>query len=464
MAWQEIPLGKLFLNIKEAALTRASAAVENCYQNEAGGFSRFPGMDTFLDFGGVAPVYLFDWRDDLIAVTGHGKFYRITPEGVAEDCTGVVISGGKRPVFDKTTNELVVAAGAQIIAFAGDQTEILSDDAPLSTHVQYLDGYLIAAEAGSGRFFHSDPLDYRVWDPLSVFTAEAKPDNINSLMVTPFRELIIGGVDSTEQYERLASGDTPFFRRWAVGDGVLEPYSMTFADNSTWALNRDREFVRFSGQITQSAGDDIGATLEGIDDISDAWAAPILTQGQKFILLQLPNATNIYDTKGITLLYDYRQKKWNSLFGWDADVGVPAAWPGVSHHQLWGRHFIGGAGKIYELKGTVYQNAGQTQRVLIRTAHFDQAGEVRIDNVRLRVKRGVGSHTVDPAIRLRVTRDNSRTTVWRSKGLGLTGDTYQNIEFGGMGIGHSFQVEIDMTDAAEFELVKAWVDIQKVGW
>lgn len=461
--WTDVELNpKWFTNVDSACLTRGAEAMENLFVNETGGQSRFPGLSTFATLAGNQPTYLYEWRNDLIAVTG-GRVYRMDAYGNVEDVTDVQVSGGRRVVFDRTPNELVMTAGAEPIRFAGRRTEILSADAPLSTHIAFVDGYLLAIERGSGRFQHSDVDGYRVWNPLNFFSANGKPDDLNAMQVTPFRELILTGLDSIEQFERLANAETPFFRRWSVGEGVFAPYTLTYGDNASWYVNKKKEWVRSSGQTSVSQGDDIGRSLEKIDNWEDAWAQEVAIVGQKFFVIQAPKATNVYGTQGVTLLFDYRQKRWMSLYGWNASTGIPERWPGWSYYPLWKRHFVGGNGKVLELDSNVFQNDGVTQRVLFRTGHISKFGESSVDNLRIRVKRGVGSYTEDPQIGIRAIRNNNQPTRVRRKGLGKSGDSAMMIEFGGYGWAHTWQFEIDMTDAAQYEVVSMQVLLQKGG-
>jgi hypothetical protein len=466
--WLDIPIeAKLFTNVQETVLTRAQAAIENAFINEAGGHSRFPGLEEVADLDDNGRVILNEWRGDLMAATSMGKLYRIDKSHNATDVTGVPISGAGRATFARSTDELVIAAGGPIIRFAGKQTEILSEDAPHADFVGFVDNYLIANEAGSGRFNHSEAGVGRTWDPLDVFSADGKPDNINSLIVTPYRELLLCGPESIEQYERLSSGDTPFFRRWAVGEGISVPHSIVAADNGVFGVNSQKEFIRFSGQTSQPSGEDIGQTLESIDDWTDAWVGgypdkALNILGQKFIILQCPHATNTYGTKGITLLYDYRQKMWSSLFGWDDAAGVPARWPGWSHWPMWGNTYVGGEGKIYKLTTDSYANDNGVQRMLGRTAHMSSLGNVRIDNLRARVKRGVGG-TESPVFSIRANRNNKGFGKWVRRGLGKDGDRELYIEFGGFGCGDTWQFEWFVTDDCPVEFTKLQVQVTKLG-
>ena len=454
--WKPIAIDtKLFTNVRETALKKANAAIENAFINEAGGHTRFPGLQAVVTLlgAGVAPTYLSEWQGNLIA-TSNSRIFRMDQSENVLDVTGVPLSGDGRAVFDKTDNELVFCAGAEILRLAGNQTEILSPDAPLSTHVGYIDGFLLAIERFSGRFQHCDVDDFRTWDPLNTFAANGKPDDLNAMIVTPYREIIMTGLESVEQFERLSSGTTPFFRRWATGEGILAPYTLLAEDQGTFGMNKDFEFVRFSGQTSQPASDDVGRSFESVDDWTHAWAVPIRILGQKFVLLQIPRATNPYGTKGLTFLYEFRSKKWFNLYGWDADAALPARWPGWSYQRLWNRHFVGGNGKILELVEGVYTNDGAVQRILGRTAHMDSWGEANVQNVRMRIHRGVGDVNAEkpPTIALRAIRDNKHTTRWHHKSLGAPGETDLEIDFGPMGFARTWQFEWQCTENVLIDL------------
>lgn len=464
--WTPIPLDqKVFQNVPETSLQKLSAAMENVYLNEAGGHSRFPGLKRFLQIPNeTGDVYLSDNRDDLIAVTGTGRFFRIDEAGNVENVTGVQLAGGLRPVFAKTEDELVVAAGAEILRFAGYRSEILSRDAPLATHVGYVDGYVIANERNSGRFAYSDAGAWRVWDPLNILSAESNPDIVTAIAVTPFREVLVSGPQSVEQYERLLDGTTPFFRRWGVGEGLGAIYTMVPADNGVWFVNSKFEFVRASGQVGRPVSNDIQQKLDRTRDWSGAWATEMILAGQKFMLLVLPNAINTYETRGITLLFDYKNGRWSYLYGWNNDLGLPEGWPGVSYNPLWQRHFVGGKnGIIYELDPDYFQNDGSTQRVLYRSGHFDQWGAVSIDAMRVRCARGDHLNENEPVFRMRVNKDNRIWTRWMERSLGRRGDRSMFVNYPSLGMCNSFQIEYVVTDNCRWEFANLKAVLTQLG-
>ncbi len=464
----DIPLNaKLFTNVRESALTRAAAAMENAYVAENGGLMRFPPLRTFATLTGStgAPVFLWDWRGSLIAETARGRTFTVTQDGVVTDATGVPLSGGRRPTFAETDDELLIAAGGPILKYSGTTTAKLSDDAPETTHVGYVDGYTMAIEPRSGRFYHSNVGRSATWDALDVFTAEGKPDDLNALFVSDYRELLLTGEKSVEQFERLPNGDRPFFRRWASGETVLAPYTIVGADQGVWFVNQKREYVRLSGQTGQPRSDDIHRDLSTIADWTGAWAAELFIDGQKFIVLQIPREPNVYGTDGITLLLDIRTGRWSSLYAWDNALGLPTRWPGWSVRRLWGRVFVGGDGVIYELTPNDWSTGLVDHRMLWRSGHLEARSltgtpSLRIDDIRIRVSRGEhADYDVRAKFWIRVRKDNGQWSRYVERDFGAPGERSMHLRFGGFGKAEAVQFEIGMTDAGPCQAVAMQADV-----
>ncbi|RUV65233.1 MAG: hypothetical protein E5X35_11460 [Mesorhizobium sp.] len=467
--WTPLPIDKpVYANADPDSVIGYQTAMENGFLNDQGVQVRFPGFIDFAELGDNGRVYLNDLNGDLIASTSKGAVYRINRAGTVFRIPGVPVSGGRRTIFSKTDRELDMAAGGPIIRLRTDKAELLSVNAPLASHVGWLDNFTIAAEVNSGRFYHSGAGTPDQWDPLDTFAADGSADNINAMIVTPFREIMLSGSASIEQFERNPGADVPFFRRWSIGEGVSLPYAMIFADNAVWTMNSQTELVRFSGQISEVVSSAIGLLLEQIDDWTDAWIGgfpdkPMHVLGQKFLLMQAPKATNPYGTKGMTFLFDYKNKRWSNLYGWDDLTGTPIRWPGWSHWRLWDRIFIGGEGRIYELKTDTFSHAGATQRWLIRTSHMVSGNQVQVKGLRLQLKRGIGSNTFDPQISVRCSRDGKPFGTRIRRGLGKAGHRVQTIEFGAYGVGSTFQFEITCSSDCDVQLIGAGVKTEAIG-
>lgn len=469
--WADIPLAsKLFTNIEEEGLTKAFADLENSYINEAGGHVRFPGLKPFCTLTGHGRVSLGEWKNDLIAVTADGQVFRVTPNGEAENVTGVPVTGARRAIFTKTDEELVIAAGGTAVRFAGEKTEILSDDCPKTTHVQYVDGYLIANEFLSNRFRYSEASNYRVWPAINIYSATHAPDNIDSLLVNGFGEVMAFGDQSVEQFERLANGTVPFFRRWRSPEGIHRgtEYAVIEEDNAFFMVNNRGEFVRLSGQTSNPYSDDLGATFENIDDWRDAWAGRVSLDGQKFVVLQFPYASNPYGTKGLTFGLDVRSKKWTTLYGWDAQRAAPARWPGWSIFETSssfgkGRKLVGGDGCIYEFTKDTYYHDGGPAVMRGKSAHYRDKAATRIDAVRMTLKRGVGGYDKSPKLAIRAIKDNDMRTQWEEVDLGLSGANDLTVEFGTMGTADTWQFEWRITDDCRVNIMKVQAYMEPVG-
>jgi hypothetical protein len=459
---------KLFKNVDESMITSTFGALENCFVTESNGVSRFPGLKEFADLGTNAEIYLGRNGNDLIAVGADGNSFNVRRDGSFKSIPGTPVLGGQRASFARSRDGLMLAAGQQIVKYDGVKNTILSENAPLSQFVGFLDGYILAVEKDSGRFQHSNLNNLSKWDPLDTFSVDGSPDDINAMIITPFNEILLSGEESIEQYERYVGGNVPFFRRWSTGDGISEPGTLCYADNAVWGLNARHEFVRLSGQTSQSVSDDIQKEIEdryglsNLGSLDKAWARFCPIKGQKFIIFQSPEATNAYGTKGFTAVFDIRRGQWFEIFGWDEANGVPTLWPGRDVFSMWGKIFVGGNGKIYELSSDAYNNDGDVQRAYIRTAHFDTLGTMEVDRVRMTIKRGVGSYTKSPVLAFRSNPDNKGFGVTQFRELGVTGADQMIIEFGAQGTADTWQFEIMMTDDCPFELRRLQLGVTKV--
>lgn len=467
--WAPLPLNNpVFANADPDAVVGYQTAIENGFITDLGGHSRFPGLKVFAELPDRGRVFLHDWQGNLVAATSRGRVYSLDPKGTVLDRTGTMVSGGKRVIFAKSQLELLMAAGGGIVRMRDNKTQLLSQNAPLSSHVVSIDNYVVASEINSGRFYHSAAGIPDSWDPLDTFGADGDPDPINGMLVTPFRELMIGGPNSIEQFEGSQSGEAAFFRRWSVGEGVSAPYAMLFADNALWTVNKLFEVVKASGQVATAMSTEISSILERVDNWDDAWMGgypdmPLHIGGQKFILFQIPYATNPYGSKGITLLYDYKNRKWYELYGWSLEDGVPVRWPGWSHWRMWDRTFVGGEGVIYEFTPNAYTIAGEPQRWLLRTGFFSDVSQSIIRGLRLVLKRGTGTPTKESFIAVRCKRDGKPFGPWVRRSLGRAGQNVPMVNFGSFGMGYSFQFEFTTSDDAPVEIIKAEIKAEAIG-
>lgn len=464
MAWRDIPLdADLLLNVADASLRRDHSAVENCYRNDVNGVTRFPGLKKTFNTS-TGRNYLFAFRGDMLAVTGPGQIWKIGRDGSQEDVTGVILGGPYRPVAATTDDDQIIfAKGAKLTKFAGNKSELLAEIGPPdgATHVVYFKGYVIANEPDSGRFFITQPGQYALWNPLDVFNAESRSDDLTAITVSPRNELLLGGNASIERWDTLASGTQPLYLAGSSPEGLIAPYTLSATRDGNFGVNQDSEFVQFMDQATIDVSKRVQQGLDSVDDWSDAWTAKIVFSGSNWYLLQAPNATNDYGTKGITLIYDFGRKKWSQLYDWNAAIGLPTRWPGWSYLKIWGRHFVGGEGCIYEMLPGWRKNGDVVQRMRLLTAHYDEVGgQVEVHGSRLRLRRGLIDVNAPrpPILSFRVNRDNQGFTGLIEKSLGAAGQNHQLVEFGALGAADTFQFEFLVTDDVPVDMVKFEID------
>jgi len=463
--WANIDWSKpVYASADEAILKNSVATIENATANAAEGMSRWPGLTRFVDVPGQR-IYLKPWNGDLYAATDQGKLWRISRSGAVVDVTGVPISGGQRVVMEATDDRLLMAAGGPILQLVGRQTEVLARSAPETSHIAYVDGYVIAIERWTQRFLHCQPGVYETWDPLDVFSANAKPDPIHAVVVTPYRELLLAGAEHIEQFERLPAGSQPFSRRWSTGEGVAYPYTLVTDKTGTYGVNPRHEFVRFAGQVSQEQGEPIGLLLSNVDDWTDAWAQSLTIFGDPFVVMQMPEASNPHGTKGITLVMNQRDKRWSFLYGFDRGGATASRYPAWSFASIWGRTFAGVDGAVAEVDMKSFDLLGEPMPFVIRSGHVDKFGPCRIDDVRVRMKRGVGAAAGRaPLVGLRVNRDNLGFDQWQWEPLGTEGQNEMVISFGSQGCANTWQFEIRVTDPVDVQFVSMQARVERIGW
>lgn len=465
--WQPIPIyAPVYTNVAETALRNGQAALENGYVTEARGHARFPTLKNWIDLDTPGRVYLKKVDDELYAVTSLGRVFRIGADAVAQDVTGTLVTGGKRPIFAPTADGLLIAAGGPIVTMRSGRSMLLAGDPPQTTHVGYVDGYVLAMEPGSARFRFSAAGTFTSWPVSNTETANAQHDRLTAIIINDFAEMLALGPDSIEQWERNASGTRAFYRRWTVADGLYTPYGVCLADNAVFIINKKRELARVSGQLATPVSRPIQATLERIDDWSETWMDVAEIAGQRFIILQMPHATNPHGTKGVTVAYDYAQRRFSFLYGWDEALGVQARWKGWSIASQWQRTFVGGDdGRVYQLDAIDFQQDAGPEHMIGRSGHFDLGNRIAVNNLRIRMERGRDTSEGDAValIQVRMNRDNRGWTPWIGKPLGRAGQRFMEIYFGALGAANTWQFEYRILDAMPINIVDISIQTEPLG-
>ena len=215
----------------------------------------------------------------------------------------------------------------------------------------------------------------------------------------------------------------------------------------------------------QEQGEPIGLLLARIDDWTDAWAQSITMFGDPYVIMQMPSATSPHGTAGVTMLINQRDKRWSFLYGFDRERAVPTRYPAWSFASIWGRTFAGVPGGVAEVDMDTFELQGSPLPFVVRSGHIDKFGPSRVDNLRIRIKRGVGQAAGRaPQIGLRVNRDNKGFGQWVWRALGTEGQREMVIYFGGQGSAHTWQWEMRVTDPVDVQFVSMQIQVERLGW
>ena len=466
MVWRPVPINApWYPNLPERALRSSTAVLENLYVTEAGGHASFPQLRVWKRLNTTGRVYLHTYDDELFAVTSNGRAFTIDRNKVATGRTAQQITVSSRPTFARTEDYLLIASGGPIMRFAGGGVDVLSATAPQATHVIYTAGYALALDRISGRIRYSDPVEgVTSWPLGNVFSADDKPDPITALMLTDQNDIVVCGPETIELFQVYGKITPPFYRRSSLGEGLYAPHTLCETKGAgLWCVNGHREFIQVTSGGGRLAGEAVGRILETAVDYRDAWASELHMAGQKFIVLSLPNAVSPYGRKGVTLLYDYRSRRWSSVYLWDAHLSGAVAWPVWSLASTsWGTFAGCENGLICEL---VENNVGMPQRGRYRSAHIAAsalvtgADQIYVSNLRLRlvVAPSAGS-LADLTIRVRGRMDRTDWLDWQDVAVDPHGSSWA--EFGSMGTGRTMQIEYETFRGDALAVAAAEADVE----
>lgn len=456
--------GYPYQNIDGVELTAQPERLVDAYVDEAGTYVKRPGLLEFADSGTAAAIDgMYYWEEkDLAIVVSNQNIYKLTEAGVITSVTNDQLTGLNRPTFAEVvdgdnSHHLAMADGGNMIHWdgAGTTTQMADADAPTTvTHVAFIDGYLLANN-GDNKFWWSDTYDFDAWTATSFATAETDNDNIDAITVQN-REVTLYGLRSIENW--YSTGDSAVFTRKLgaeVEDGIIAPYSLQKLQKGQIWLNRERRVVIMQGRTPTVISTPFDKVFSNFSTVTDAIGDILQVDGRGFYLLTFP-------TEGRTFVYDYQMNGWAEWAYWDTNTAAYLQYEASSvlYVPQWGKYLIGDRvdGKIYTTAASLYDDNGDTIRMLLRTGHVDHGSyrRKRSNLLTLRFKRGVatGSETT-PEVSIRWRDDGGAwgNASLQSLGLGQTGENEFFVTLKRNGIYRTRQYEIVQTDNVEFRFI-----------
>ena len=347
--------------------------------------------------------------------------------------------------------------------YSAETTKFLADsDAPTTvSHVAWMDGYFLANELNSARFWWSDADAPADWGALSFASAEGHSDFLSALHVA-WLEITLFGRDSLETY--YDDGSSPFSRieGGVMERGTLAPYSIVNAAGTWVWLDKERKVITLTGRQYDHKSGPYDKIISDIVDVSGAWAVYFSMAGQSFYTLTFP-------TDNWTVVWNMTTDTWSEWGTWDSETAAYRKWKGKSYcyARTWDLHLLGDAttGKIYIIRPNRFQEEASSIRTLMLTAHTNHGtmAKKRSRKLLINVKRGQGAAGgAEPTFTMRHKSDNRAWSNESSIGLGLIGETWNIVEKRHGGIYKTRQYEFVHSSNSDFRLNEIEEDVESL--
>jgi hypothetical protein len=466
-----------YRNVDGIELKDDAALMLNGYVNEKGSTVKRPLLIGNIDDGysGYPVQGLFWWeaQQKLLDVSSGSLWVYTKALGAASPTETQIVVSSSQPTqnpaviteaFTRGANRIFYACGGKIVGYDGTTAaEISVTNAPTTcTHVQYLDGYLLAAD-GSEDFIWCNYLDDQTWDGDNLATAESAPDGLQALRVYN-REIYLFGTHSLEIWAN--DGESPFSRidGGFVEIGCAAPHSIVTCEKGIYWLGHDRHFRVSDGRKVDLVSTPYDKELSSFTIISDCLGMLVYFEGAMLIMFQFP-----YEQR--TLVYSLANQTWSEWTGSDGEhpqqFGNWFPVRNFAYASSWNTSACGCQnGEIFALKSNYLDSdvlaPTSSPTFLKQTGHLDWGTykKKRSNQIRLRVKRGaIDSLTAQPKLMLRINDDNQGWSQEYHLDLGVQGDREAVITLGRTGMYRTRQYEISCSDIYPLILVDAEEDI-----
>lgn len=328
--------------------------------------------------------------------------------------------------------------------------------------VDFIDGYFIINEEGSGKFYISNQYSTTI-DALDFATAEGAPDNLVRVLVHN-REAILFGEETIEFW--YVSGNADFAMSRIPGayieEGLAAKHSaVKCGETVAWlGSSKDGAYTvwMLNGYTPKPISTHaISYQIAQWGRVDDAVAFYYKQEGHAFYVLTSPTASQ-------TIVYDFATDQWHERAWLDGIGNLKRIRPIVQCHMS-GMTLVGDweNGNVYEYDLNTYSDNGSPiQRV--RSTQMTQSGldYMRNGSLRLDMDTGVGLETGqgdDPQAALRYSKDGGKNwtaPVYRS--FGRIGEFGTSVRWNRVGGGERSVYEVTITDPVKVNITGAYFE------
>lgn len=374
-----------------------------------------------------------------------------------------IIPGSARASFaDNGKQMIIVAGGAGWIMDETVSTTITAITDPAFTsegvpqQVVFLDSFFILT-LDSKKFLRSAANDGLSWSALDQFSAESDPDDIVAPIVLK-NQLLIAGSGTIEFYQDIA-GQFQRINGQIINKGVFSPFGIANTSNSVMfiggGVNESPGIWEIAGsnarKVSNTAIDVVLGRMPP-EEIDTAFAYSFAKAGAFIVGFTFDTRTFEYNT--ITQLWNERSSKITDARG----LVLNTRWRVNSVVTAYNRIICADSidGRIGELDPDVYTEYGEPiVRVLTAAPLHNNGAAFFLQKIELTMESGVGTATLDPQIRMSMSRDAKRfnNELWR--GIGKIGEYMRRAIWYGLGRYSRYAVaQFEFSDAVKPTIIK----------
>ena len=466
MPWQDLPVvGDPYRNVDESELDQISPLAQDGYIDEFGYLQKRPGMDLIVDLGTSAAIDGLYWWEQLgiLLIVSNGRTWKMTDStGTVTEITGDLLTSGTPVRFAVNTTIMTMANGGRMVTTDGTTaTAYIADaDAPTTvSHVAYLDGYTLANQVGTQRFWWSDNLTPLSWNASSQALAQGSPDNITALHVG-WREILLAGTDSLEVW--YDDGVSPFSRLNGgfVERGIGAIYSIQQVGTNWMWLDERRRFVKLDNRTPSIVSFPFNKEIQNLTAVADGVSSMMEIDGLPLYVIAFPTAHRSF-------AYNYAKDSWQDWGYWNQSTASYSAFRGRAYAfaRSWNQHIVGDptTGKVYRMSRSLYTDNDNPIRTVRRTGFVSHGTMMHkfSREVRIRVKRGVGTVAApSPQMTVRWRNDGGAWGNDHYVSLGAVGENEYVARLFRTGKYRVRQWEFSHTDDSDFILVGAQENVE----
>lgn len=425
-----------------------------------------PGKSLFSTVGtGPVREEFRSTNGRAFAVSGSG-LYEINSGGTGTLLGSLGASTGNVTVAENQT-QLAVCDGLKLYIFTYSSNtfqEVTDTDLPAQIGtISYLNGYFVATELNSGRFYISDLNNGLSWDALRFATAESSPDSLVRAGGA-LGQLWLLGTFTTEIWTNTGDSNFPFriISGARLETGILAAHTFLDVDNSIVWLGRDRfgQGIVYRAQgfsPVRISNTPIERRIQAATSPENIKAYAYQDEGHTFYVLTGGGLET-------SLVYDLTTQQWheraflNSQGNFESDLGG-------CHMFAFDKHLVGDRnnGKIYQLSQNFYTDGDGAgiARERIYTHLSDEGQRIRYNSLEIGFETGVGLQSgqgSNPLVSLALSRDGARTWIdCGTASIGAVGQYQKKVEFRRLGIAEQMTFKIRITDPVRVAITGSYL-------